>query len=119
MDKAAEHNPDVVIAGHQMVGMADLDFIRRLRELPCADQTSVIVISGRDFQLSPETIDSLGVQAVFSKPFSPRELLETVNFSVDANRPDQLCAVGAEQVCAVAESFTLDQAETADAFDVL
>lgn len=75
---ACEHNPDIVITDYQMPIMSGLELIEKLRQNPATEHTPVIMLTARNFSVEDDQMQTLEISACLSKPFSPREVLQTV-----------------------------------------
>jgi CheY-like chemotaxis protein len=75
---ACEHKPDVVITDYQMPGLTGLELIEKLRLNPQTAAIPVIMLTARDFAIDDQKKENLGISACLSKPFSPREVFQTV-----------------------------------------
>jgi len=73
-----EHKPDVVITDYQMPGLTGIELIEKIRGDEKTAQTPVILLTARGFAIDDEQKQRLAVTACLSKPFSPREVLQTV-----------------------------------------
>jgi len=73
-----EHKPDVVITDYQMPGLTGIELIEKIRGDEKTAQTPVILLTARGFAIDDEQKQRLAVSACLSKPFSPREVLQTV-----------------------------------------
>jgi two-component system, OmpR family, alkaline phosphatase synthesis response regulator PhoP len=72
--------PDILITDCQMPGMDGIELIRRVRQNAATADLPVLMLTGKGFELDRrELVGALGVAAIFTKPFSPRELLARVN----------------------------------------
>jgi two-component system, OmpR family, alkaline phosphatase synthesis response regulator PhoP len=72
--------PDIIITDCQMPRLDGLGLVRRLRENPDTADVPVLMLTAKGFELSREDLaEKWQVLAVIAKPFSPRELLQTVN----------------------------------------
>ena len=78
-DLACEVKPDVIITDYQMPVMSGVEFIEKLRSNPETAQTPVIMLTARGFAIEDDRKEKLQVAAYLSKPFSPREVLQTVD----------------------------------------
>ncbi|MHC4551606.1 MAG: response regulator [Planctomycetota bacterium] len=78
-EAACQVKPDVIITDYQMPVMSGVEFIEKLRENPETAQTPVIMLTARGFAIEDDRKDKLNVAAYLSKPFSPREVLQTVD----------------------------------------
>lgn len=72
--------PDIVVTDCQMPRLDGLGLLRRMRENPATAAVPALMLSAKGFELNAEELAAtLQVEALIAKPFSPRELLETVN----------------------------------------
>ncbi len=77
-DLACREKPDIVVTDYQMPVMTGLELIAKLRGDDRTKETPVILLTARSFAVSQEQQESLGVSSCLSKPFSPKELLKTI-----------------------------------------
>ena len=71
--------PQVVITDLQMPRLDGLALVRRMRSHPDFRDVPVILLTAKGFELDHEELkNNLDIAAVVCKPFSPRELLRTV-----------------------------------------
>jgi two-component system alkaline phosphatase synthesis response regulator PhoP len=77
-DLACEHKPDIVITDYQMPRLTGLELIEKLRANPQTAAIPVIMLTARGFAIEDQQKESLGISACLSKPFSPREVFQTV-----------------------------------------
>ena len=76
-EKAMAERPEFIVTDLQMPGMSGLELCARLAaELPPGIPT--ILVTAKGFELEPETLEGLPIRRVMTKPFSPRELLASV-----------------------------------------
>ncbi len=75
---ACEHKPDIVITDYQMPGLTGLELIEKLRSTPETAAIPVIMLTARGFAIDEQKKEKLGVNVCLSKPFSPREVFQTV-----------------------------------------
>jgi two-component system, OmpR family, alkaline phosphatase synthesis response regulator PhoP len=78
LELALAHLPDLVITDFQMPFMSGLELCMKLREDQRTRQTPALMLTARGFTLNPQDLDCTNISAVISKPFSPREVLATV-----------------------------------------
>lgn len=72
--------PDILITDCQMPRLDGLGLVRRVRDNPDTAAMPVLMLTAKGFELSREELAAKWqVIAVIAKPFSPRELLQTVN----------------------------------------
>lgn len=77
LDVALAEAPDLIITDYQMPCMNGLDMCRRYRGTTHRTPP-VMVITAREFDLQPELLDGTGVSIILPKPFSPREVVATI-----------------------------------------
>ena len=75
---ACETNPDIIVTDYQMPVMSGLELIKKLRENPETEHIPVIMLTARGFSIEDDQKEKLQVSACLSKPFSPREVLQTI-----------------------------------------
>jgi CheY-like chemotaxis protein len=78
LDLASNEKPDIVVTDFQMPLMTGLELVQNLRSQPDTADIPVVLLTARDFAVKNEQKESLKISACVSKPFSPRELLQTV-----------------------------------------
>ena len=77
-DLACREMPAIVVTDYQMPVMTGIELITKLRGDERTKEIPVILLTARSFAVSPEQQVSLGVASCLSKPFSPKELLKTI-----------------------------------------
>ena len=75
---ACQHNPDVIVTDYQMPGMTGIELIEKLRQNEDTAETPVLMLTARGFAIDPQQKEDLKVAACLSKPFSPREVLQSI-----------------------------------------
>ncbi len=76
---ACRQKPDVIVTDLQMSGTSSLELIENLRKHPATADIPVVLLTARDFTVEDQQISDLKISVCLPKPFSPRELLQTVN----------------------------------------
>jgi two-component system alkaline phosphatase synthesis response regulator PhoP len=77
--------PDIIITDCQMPRLDGLGLVQRVRENPNTQDLPVLMLTAKGFELSHEELaDKWQILGVIAKPFSPRELLQTVDKILDA-----------------------------------
>lgn len=71
--------PDLIITDYQMPGLSGVELCARLRSHPETDGIPVIMLTARGFAISDEEMSHGNIRKVIDKPFSPREILASVN----------------------------------------
>jgi CheY-like chemotaxis protein len=77
-DLACRENPDIVVTDYQMPLVTGIELIQRLRSNEQTAGLPVVLLTARSFAVSQEQQEELGVSNCLSKPFSPKELLKTI-----------------------------------------
>ena len=77
-DLACREHPDIVVTDYQMPFVTGIELIEKLRANEQTKNTPVILLTARSFAISEELQESLDVEECLSKPFSPKELLKTI-----------------------------------------
>lgn len=78
-EKIQECCPDVLITDCQMPRMDGFGLIENVRACETTRELPVLMLTAKGFESGHlETAERLGVTTVLPKPFSPRQLLETV-----------------------------------------
>ena len=77
-DLACQESPDIIVTDCQMPFLTGLELIEKLRRNEKTSRTPVILLTARSFAITQEVQESLGVEACLSKPFSPKELLKSI-----------------------------------------
>ena len=78
LNLAQKAHPDLILLDWMMPGLNGLEVVEALRRDPATADIPVIMLSSRDQADEVKKILALGVIAYFAKPFSPLELLQTV-----------------------------------------
>jgi two-component system, OmpR family, alkaline phosphatase synthesis response regulator PhoP len=79
LDLAAQERPDLVITDYHMPHLSGLELCQRMRQSEATSQIPAIMLTARGYQLEPRDTEQSGIRKMLSKPFSPRNLLATVN----------------------------------------
>ncbi len=70
--------PDIVVTDYQMPGMSGLELLEKMRSNEDTKAIPAIMLTARSFAISKEQQAELCVSGCLSKPFSPRELLGSI-----------------------------------------
>ncbi len=74
-----EQKPDIIITDCQMPRLDGLGLVKRVRENPDTRDIPILMLTAKGFELSQEELaEQWQVKRLIAKPFSPRELLATV-----------------------------------------
>jgi two-component system, OmpR family, alkaline phosphatase synthesis response regulator PhoP len=73
--------PDLLITDCQMPRLDGFGLVRRLRSNPETADIAVLMLTAKGFELSQQLLNQeLGILRVIAKPFSPRQLLDEVEW---------------------------------------
>lgn len=75
---AHEHQPDLLVLDWMMPGLTGVEVTSALRTASPAFQAPIILLTAKSQREDVATARQAGVTAYLSKPFSPIELLDTV-----------------------------------------
>jgi CheY-like chemotaxis protein len=82
---ACQRVPDVIVTDYQMPAMSGIELIEKLRQNEQTADIPVIMLTARGFAVDDNQKEELKVSACLSKPFSPRELLQTIESVLGQN----------------------------------
>ncbi|HEY2148220.1 MAG TPA: response regulator [Pirellulales bacterium] len=85
--------PDLVVTDLQMPQLDGFSLCRRIRENAATAHLPVIMLTAKGYELSAESTEKYGIARLMVKPFSPRELLRTVE-QLLAERESAICRPG-------------------------
>jgi CheY-like chemotaxis protein len=75
---ALAEKPDIIVTDYQMPVMTGIELVEQLRQNEDTKDTPVIILTARSFAIPQQQQDDLGISGCLSKPFSPKELLGTI-----------------------------------------
>ncbi|UCG46862.1 MAG: response regulator [Phycisphaerales bacterium] len=75
---ACSEKPDILVTDLQMPVMTGLELVEKLRDNEVTKDIPVIMLTARNFAVSDEQQQQLRLSGCLSKPFSPKELLSTI-----------------------------------------
>ena len=75
---ACSEKPDILVTDLQMPVMTGLELVEKLRANDLTKNIPVIMLTARSFAVSGEQQEDLQLSGCLSKPFSPKELLATI-----------------------------------------
>jgi DNA-binding response OmpR family regulator len=77
--------PDLLVTDLQMPCMNGFQLAQKVRENPETSDLPIIMLTGKGYEMSKEEVtERFGISCVMNKPFSPRELLQTVEATLAA-----------------------------------
>ncbi len=79
LELAMAERPDLLITDYHMPQLSGLELCQRLRQDPATSGIPTIMLTARGYTLDPQDTEQSGILRMLSKPFSPRQLLATVN----------------------------------------
>jgi two-component system alkaline phosphatase synthesis response regulator PhoP len=79
LEIAQQEMPDLLITDYHMPQLSGLELCQRLKQDPATTNIPAIMLTARGYQLEPADTEQSGILRMLSKPFSPRQLLSTVN----------------------------------------
>lgn len=78
MEAARAQKPDLLITDYQMPYLSGLELCAKLRTDAQTQSIPVIMLTARGFSLGEADLEGTNVRKVLPKPFSPREVLRSV-----------------------------------------
>jgi two-component system alkaline phosphatase synthesis response regulator PhoP len=78
-DLAVQEHPDLLITDYHMPHLSGLELCHKLKQTPQTATIPAIMLTARGYDLEPADTAQSGILRMLSKPFSPRQLLSTVN----------------------------------------
>lgn len=79
LELAQQEKPDLIITDYHMPQLSGLELCQRLKQDPATSGIPAIMLTARGYHLDPADTEQSGILRMLSKPFSPRQLLATVN----------------------------------------
>lgn len=79
LEMAQHERPDLIITDYHMPELSGLELCARLRQDELTSAIPAIMLTARGYHLEPQDTEKSGIRCMISKPFSPRQLLATVN----------------------------------------
>jgi len=77
-DLACSEKPDVVVTDLQMPVMTGLELVEKIRQNQKIKDIPVILLTARNFAIEDKQQEDLRISDCLSKPFSPKELLRSI-----------------------------------------
>ncbi len=78
LEMALAERPDLLITDYHMPQLSGLELCQRLRQTEATAKIPAILLTARGYNLDPEDTERSGIKVMIAKPFSPRQLLATV-----------------------------------------
>ena len=75
---ALAEKPDIIVTDFQMPIMTGLELVEKLRQCEETKDIPVIMLTARGFAIEDEQKEDLRISEFLSKPFSPKELLRSI-----------------------------------------
>ena len=79
LEMAQAEHPDLLITDYHMPQLSGIELCQKLKQDPATSSIPAIMLTARGYQLEPSDTEQSGILRMLSKPFSPRQLLTTVN----------------------------------------
>ena len=79
LEIAQQQHPDLLITDYHMPQLSGLELCQRLKQDRQTNNIPAIMLTARGYHLEPSDTEQSGILRMLSKPFSPRQLLTTVN----------------------------------------
>ena len=77
-DIACQEQPDIIVTDFQMPTMTGIEMVRKLRQNEGTKDIPVIMLTARGFAIEEIQREELRISELLSKPFSPKELLRSI-----------------------------------------
>ncbi|MCK4753265.1 MAG: response regulator [Planctomycetes bacterium] len=77
-EMACKEKPDIIVTDFQMPIMTGLEFVEKLRQNEATEHIPVIMLTARGFAIEDKQKEDLQISEFLSKPFSPKELLRSI-----------------------------------------
>ncbi len=75
---ACSEKPDIIVTDFQMPVMTGLELVEKIRQCDVIKDIPVIMLTARSFAIEEQQQEDLQISQCLSKPFSPKELLESI-----------------------------------------
>jgi CheY-like chemotaxis protein len=79
LELAQQEEPDLLIIDYQMPRLSGLELCQQLKRDAATSRIPAILLTARGYGLDIGQTEPNGIVRMLSKPFSPRQLLATVN----------------------------------------
>ena len=88
-DLATHEKPDLIITDYHMPEMSGIELCQALKRNPATAHIPAVMLTARGYALEEADTERSGILCMLSKPFSPRQLLATVNDILDREQQKQ------------------------------
>jgi CheY-like chemotaxis protein len=78
LEIAQQEHPDLLITDYHMPQLSGIELCHKLKQDPATSMIPAIMLTARGYSLEPGDTERSGILEMLSKPFSPRQLLMTV-----------------------------------------
>jgi len=75
---ACKEKPNIIVADYQMPVMNGLELIEKIRQNEPTKDIPVVMLTARSFAIEEDIRTKLQISQCLSKPFSPKELLRSI-----------------------------------------
>jgi len=75
---ACQGKPDIIVTDFQMPVMTGVELVEKIRQQQQLRDIPVIMLTARNFAIEEERKQNLQISQFLSKPFSPKELLRSI-----------------------------------------
>src|SRR5688572_24557276 len=86
LEIAQQQHPDLLITDYHMPQLSGLELCQRMKQDERTSDIPAIMLTARGYHLEPRDTEQSGILRMLSKPFSPRQLLTTVNEVLEQSR---------------------------------
>ncbi len=83
---AIEHLPAAIVTDYQMPVMSGLEMAEQLRADARTAEIPVVMLTARGFRIGDDELANTNIVELFSKPFSPRQVLGVVQRLIEQER---------------------------------
>jgi CheY-like chemotaxis protein len=77
-EMACEECPDIIVTDYQMPVMTGIELVEKIRANEASSEIPVILLTARSFAIEEDQKQNLQISQCLSKPFSPKELLRSI-----------------------------------------